>query len=986
MGALLAGGLPGLLNQSSAQMVDGSLKFDKSVGNYQRRTHTAGNRKTYTWSGWIKRSSDLSTNEFFFGGGPDGNNNTEQITFFFMPSGAFRITTGSIVFRETTRLFRDPSSFYHLVVAFDTTLGSASARIKIYVNGSLVTSYTSQGDPGEDANTGINAAVEHVLGKGPGSDYSASTYNFDGSMSQVYFIDGQALGPGYFGFTDPLTGTWRPKKVRQGDTSPVNDGTVWSSGTKTTTGSGLYSGSWDKAFDGNLNIGVANGAPYVYNNSSATLIFPKPLTGYISVWGSNGSNSATDSAETDQIILSDGSIFDVSGITSPNGKWYNFGYKKNITSIRIEHNAGSGQGTFLRAIAINGVELLDNDTSSVDFGTNGFYLPMDNDDFNIDKSGKGNNWTKQSFSGTFNDPDVLKDSPSGAVSGGRAQTGITTTSSAPSNYATLNPININDMTGTTSVTVSDGNLTVANARNGYFGSALSTLSMTSGKYYCEATVDSNDDTTLACGILKIDPLEYRWGTSDEQIGYFANGYGYRSNNGNKVNNNSNSSYGASYGNGNTIGIAFNLDAGTVTFYKDNVSQGVAYSSIPAGQYAFGFSCSETNNKWKVNFGQKPFKFPPPVGFQVLNAANVRPETVITRPDQYVGTVLYRGTGSAFNINYNFSPDFAWVKGRTFSSNHQWSDTVRNRLVGGIRRLELPTGQAQDPGGPGFINSGLSINTNAAINTNEQNFVAWAWKAGGNKNTFNVDDVGYASAAAAGLTGAVNCTQEGASVGTKQGFSITVQEATSSSGATMQIPHGLTQKPDFIIGKDIDTGSTNWGVYHASLGATKKIELDQTGGSAANANYWDETEPTSSVIYTNAASFMYTSSSFVLYSWHNVPGLQKFGLYNGSGGGNGPFIELGFKPSILIIKRTDSSGDHWFIHDGVRNTFNPAKNRLYPSWNQTEFSNVDALDLLSNGFKIRTGDTSWNADTGTYIYAAWAEASASNLYSGQSNAR
>ena len=271
-------------------------------------------------------------------------------------------------------------------------------------------------------------------------------------------------------------------------------------------------------------------------------------------------------------------------------------------------------------------------------------------------------------------------------------------------------------------------------------------------------------------------------------------------------------------------------------------------------------------------------------------------------------------------------------------------------------------------------------------TDDQNFVAWCWKAGGNKNTFNVDDVGYASAAAAGLTGAVNCTQEGASVGTKQGFSITVQEATSSSGATMQIPHGLTQKPDFIIGKDIDTASTNWGVYHASLGATKKIDLDQTGGSATNANYWDETEPTSSVIYTNAASFMYTSSSFVLYSWHNVPGLQKFGLYNGSGGGNGPFIELGFKPSILIIKRTDSSGDHWFIHDGVRNTGNPANRRLYPSWNQTEFSNVDALDLLSNGFKIKTGDTSWNADTGTYIYAAWAEAPTFNLYGGQSNAR
>ena len=65
---------------------------------------------------------------------------------------------------------------------------------------------------------------------------------------------------------------------------------------------------------------------------------------------------------------------------------------------------------------------------------------MDNqDDFEKDKSGEGNDWTKNNFSGTSIDPDVLKDSPSGAVFGGRAQTGITTTSSAPANYCTLNP-------------------------------------------------------------------------------------------------------------------------------------------------------------------------------------------------------------------------------------------------------------------------------------------------------------------------------------------------------------------------------------------------------------------------------------------------------------------------------------------------------------------------------------------------------------------
>ena len=91
---------------------------------------------------------------------------------------------------------------------------------------------------------------------------------------------------------------------------------------------------------------------------------------------------------------------------------------------------------------VDGVVMLDSTTTNLAFGTNGFYLPMDNqDDFEKDKSGNGNDFTKNNFSGTSINPDVVKDSPSGAVFGGRGQTGITTTSSAPANYAVLNPLN-----------------------------------------------------------------------------------------------------------------------------------------------------------------------------------------------------------------------------------------------------------------------------------------------------------------------------------------------------------------------------------------------------------------------------------------------------------------------------------------------------------------------------------------------------------------
>ena len=213
----------------------------------------------------------------------------------------------------------------------------------------------------------------------------------------------------------------------------------------------------------------------------------------------------------------------------------------------------------------------------------------------------------------------------------------------------------------------------------------------------------------------------------------------------------------------------------------------------------------------------------------------------------------------------------------------------------------------------------------------------------------------------------------------------MQEASSGSGDTMQIPHGLTQKPDFIIGKDIDTGSTNWGIYHVSLGAGNKIELDSTGAAAANANYWANTEPTSSVIYTNAASWMYTSSSFVMYSWHNVPGLQKFGSYEGNADDDGPFIYTGHRPRIIWMKGIDSTKD-WVVVDSGRDPYNVANKKLYLNSNTTESSSANGqIDILSNGFKLRKSHAMNNAAE-TFIYASWADQPLHNLYGGQSNAR
>ena len=132
----------------------------------------------------------------------------------------------------------------------------------------------------------------------------------------------------------------------------------------------------------------------------------------------------------------------------------------------------------------------------------------------------------------------------------------------------------------------------------------------------------------------------------------------------------------------------------------------------------------------------------------------------------------------------------------------------------------------------------------------------------------------------------------------------------------------------------------------------------------------------------------STNDYILYCWHNVPGLQKFGKYPGNNDGDskdGPVVPLGFRPALVAIKRLGTG--NWIVYDIERDVINPLDGRLY--WN-TSSANVDNsgynIDFLSNGFKITGGNNdNYNADS-DYVYAAWAEAPEFNLYGAPSNAR
>ena len=194
--------------------VDQSIKLNNDDGAYLTRTPTsAGNRKTWTWSAWVKRSS-LSANQYLFQARiDDSSTEGNKVTFYFMSSDKIRVLNQTTVWKETSGVFRDTSAWYHIVLTVDTTESTATDRVKLYINGELA-SYSTSAGPSLNADLAVNStsATHHI-----GQEHGGYSY-FDGYMSEINFIDGTALTP--TSFAETKDGIWVPK-----DTSSLTFGT-----------------------------------------------------------------------------------------------------------------------------------------------------------------------------------------------------------------------------------------------------------------------------------------------------------------------------------------------------------------------------------------------------------------------------------------------------------------------------------------------------------------------------------------------------------------------------------------------------------------------------------------------------------------------------------------------------------------------------------------------------------------------------------------
>ena len=329
------------------------------------------------------------------------------------------------------------------------------------------------------------------------------------------------------------------------------------------------------------------------------------------------------------------------------------------------------------------------------------------------------------------------------------------------------------------------------------------------------------------------------------------------------------------------------------------------------------------------------------------------EYISFQPSDFFNTKLYTGTGSSNAITgVGFQPDATWIKGRNTTYNHVFTDAVRGvteEIYSNTTGAEVTNAQ----GLTAFGSDGFTVGTDAGYNGNTNTYVSWNWKGG--------------TTSGIATNGSTTITPSAYSFNQTSGCSIIKYTGNGTAGA--KLAHGLGATPDFFIIKGLDA-TTDWDVYHSSLGATKWLELNADGSVSTSTNRWNDTEPDSVNITLGDSTHVNDSSDFVAYCFSAKRGYSKFSSYAANGNADGAFIYTGFRPAFILLK--DTATNAWYLMDSKRDGYNAENKGLIPSQNSIEQAGSYGVDFLSNGFKCRTTDGWTNGSGLTYLYAAFAE--------------
>ena len=351
--------------------------------------------------------------------------------------------------------------------------------------------------------------------------------------------------------------------------------------------------------------------------------------------------------------------------------------------------------------------------------------------------------------------------------------------------------------------------------------------------------------------------------------------------------------------------------------------------------ALGTDSSGNSNTWTVN-----------------NLVATAPG--LSTANQGFDVLTYTGNGSSQTVSgLAFQPDFVWYKNQA-SNSHKLFDSIRGAtkvIYSNYNGAEQTITSSLSA----FTSSGFTVGSDAGSNTSGNNYVAWCWKAGGTA-TSNTDGT---------ITSLVSANPS-------YGFSI-VQYTLPSSG-TFTVGHGLNAEIGMIIMKDKGR-SSNWNVWHSAFTSEDDyINLNSTGAKGTATDFWGASAPGNSTFGGKVGTSGLAGNTEIAYCWAPVDGFSKFGTYTGNASATGPVITLGFKPKFILIKSAGSG--HWMMIDTKRNNYDWLFANLADA--QASDTTDHAIDILDDGFQIKSAFAAWNTNGQAYTYAAFAEKPSSEI--------
>jgi len=546
------------------------------------------------------------------------------------------------------------------------------------------------------------------------------------------------------------------------------------------------------------------------------------------------------------------------------------------------------------------------------YGTNGAYLKFVSGAIGTDSSGQGNTYTVQSLVNA----DVVIDSPT-------------------NNFCTLNSLMTYSAT-----TLSEGNLKSAQSNH---SDTMATFKIPeTGKWYFECVATTAGGAQLGISKVTYQPSAGSWVSTTISL-IFSNG---------QAGTGSGSAYiGSAISNGNTVGVAIDSDNGKIYFAKNN-TWGNSGNPLTGSNPAAAFTATDgwqpivygpSGAVQTFNFGQKDFAYTPPSGFLTLSTKNL-PDPAIPLPEEQFNAIAYTGDGGLDVTGVGFRPDLVWAKSLS-GYNHQLHDAVRGATAGALfsnSNTAQTSYQFDSFDSDGFTTDSGNI---TGINGSNDPMVAWNWKANGAGSTDTSGDI----------DGVVSANQAA-------GFSIITW--TGDGGGHTTVPHGLGVAPEIIFEK-YRNAAGNWYTWLTVIDGTNdflRLDLNSAAGDAGASG-----TPTSQ-FFSNWGSP--SGRTNVAYAFVSKPGYSKIGTYTGNGNAVGPFVNLGFKPAFVMVKRTDATA-YWTMFDNARSPFNEVNKEVYANEPQAETTSYK-VDFLSNGFKFRNTGNDVSTNNGVYLYMAFAE--------------